>query len=169
MNTEKLDIEISDLLRDEVSLWIEDGFADAQAINSGGCVDFASTFVTRHEKKFSLDFGDSYDFYDKEINRDIYANMDKNSPLLLNLIDLPNKYRLPDHKASHVFIYCALNNKFYDAECVEGVLDPLDLPIFQRFYDESIFMFESSGRAEALGLNEKEKKKKSCTTKYKPR
>ncbi len=141
MNTTEHTIDITELLKKEVESWISEEYPTAKDINSGGCADFADSFISQHKEKFSLGLADSYDFYDDVINSDMYAHMDKNSPLLLNLIELA-KGQGEEYRTSHVFIYCKTNKRFYDAECIEGVCDPIDLLTFQRYYNEVLALIE---------------------------
>lgn len=115
-------------------------------INSGLCADFADFMIKKYKKEFDLYFVDSYDFYEDGIWKDSFGitkgdhekfvSKDQlhKSDIMQKLIKIAKQNK--NLLASHVFIYSRKTGLFYDAERVDGVESPFELPIFQRFIDE---------------------------------
>lgn len=101
-------------------------------INQGRCYEFAEAFLNKYGSTLELEMADAYDCY--KPNADEYNIAPAVDYYLMEtLLEIFEEH---DHMATHTFIYSEKHGLYFDAECTDGVENPLELPMFRRFIRE---------------------------------
>jgi hypothetical protein len=118
-------VDIREILYETIQEFLVDyDLRNEMEINNGLCVEFAEIVESKLEsvQQVSIDYllvdgwnGDSSDEWDEDM-----LSQYNQKPVNIDIEKL----------VYHVFIYDG--NKFYDSECVEGVTNFLELPIYKR-------------------------------------
>ncbi len=142
--------KVSALVKSHVEDWLENDVDELFEINQGYCADFADSFLRKDQVKdliamapegIDIDLRGLYDLDDLQDQG--LADAPKPSWILWRDVELLVK----DNAFNHTFIKAG--EFYYDCECVDGVMCPLDLPIFKRAALE-YFELASSNVAKTL-------------------
>lgn len=127
----------------------EVGFSTPQSINQGGCGEyvhflneaFKANSLEEHEGLCTLDFlaegADS--FYCEHVKKWSSESVTRLGATLEEFEEFRRQVELVDSRCFvgyHVWLFDGTHH--YDAECLDGVKNPLELPFFKRFTEPEV-------------------------------
>ncbi|CAH7383697.1 hypothetical protein VCHA53O466_40452 [Vibrio chagasii] len=127
-NKQALKEEITKLIQKHNASWLEHDVESLFEINQGYCADYADSFMqlasTSDIDHSQLELVGLYNYEDLE-SQGFHLAPRPSWIEWSGFLEL-----LKSDCFNHTFIRYL--DRFYDSECVQGVLSPFDLPIFQR-------------------------------------